>query len=74
MTRLRAAIEAELDKRLGDATLIEIGCSRLAEQLEPALGYEPSPPHVSRVMRELGWTKSIDNGRVMFARPKEGSE
>jgi hypothetical protein len=71
MSKLRTAIERELDKKLGDATLTEIACSKLAERLEPALGYVPSPTHVSRVMGELGWIKSYQGGRVMFARPRE---
>lgn len=69
MSQLRAAIVAELDKKLADATLVEIACSALAEELEPALGYEPGPTHVSRVMRELGWIKQMRSGHVTFARP-----
>jgi hypothetical protein len=69
MSKLRAAIAAELDKKLADATLMQIACAELARRIGPALGYEPSPTHVSRVMGELGWIKSIEGGRVIFARP-----
>jgi hypothetical protein len=72
MSKLRAAVTGELDRTLADGsrmTLVKIACSELAKRLEPTLGYEPSPTHVSRVMGELGWAKSIESGRVMFTRP-----
>ncbi len=69
MTKLRKAIQSYARARQA------VTCELAAKAAEPALGYRPSLPSVSRTLRELGWDKvTVCGGKVGFMRTERSDD
>jgi hypothetical protein len=63
ITKLQLAVAAAID------SYDQVTCADVADRAAEDLGYHPSPTHVSRVLKDWGWSKTTVEGRVGFVRP-----